>query len=215
MVIGIFDSGSGGRFVAEKLQRLLPSHDYIVVNDKENVPYGEKFYETIKELTHQAIKPLTAQCSLIVIACNTATAAALESLRVAYPEHTFIGFEPMIKPAAHQSKTNHLTLLATHATTTSERTHQLIAAHANDFIVDTPNTVGWATAIDNCQGDDISFDEVRNSINSGSDSIIIGCTHYIALMPRLQATFSEIKIYEPTEAIARRIIKLTAGSPPR
>jgi len=212
MTIGIFDSGRGGRFVAEKMRRLLPTHDYIVVNDKKNAPYGEKSYDTINELTHRAIKPLVEQCSLIVIACNTATAAALESLRTEYPDHTFIGFEPMIKPAAYQSGSKHLTLLATHATANSERTRQLIKAHANDFTIDAPNTTGWATAIDKHQIDAISLDEVRNSVENGSDSIIIGCTHYTALIPQLQVAFPAATIYEPTEAIVRRIVELTADS---
>lgn len=211
MRIGIFDSGSGGRFVAEKLRRLLPEHNYIVVDDCENAPYGERSYEDIEQLTHTAIAPLLETCDIIILACNTATAAEIDSLRQEYPRKTFIGFEPMIRPASLSSQSRHVTLLATKATCDSNRTRQLIERFGPDLKIDMPSTVGWAKMIDRDKIDLIVLTEVEKSIASGSDTIIIGCTHYIALIDRL--TPLGVEILEPTEAIARRIRQLATELP--
>lgn len=211
MNIGVFDSGNGGRFVAEKLQTLLPQHSYTVLSDPEHAPYGERTYDDIRKLTHAAIVPLAKSCPLIVIACNTATAAAIDSLRVAYPETIFVGFEPMIKPAASLTSTGTITLLATRATAHAPRTRQLIRDYAPNLTIETPPTTDWAWRIDHGQADDIDLSDVRDTVTSGSDTIIIGCTHYIALQSELE--LMGVPVLEPTEAIARRIEVLTAPQP--
>lgn len=207
MKIGVFDSGRGGRFVAAKLQQLLPDHEYIVIDDRAHAPYGERLYEEIEQLTHQAIEPLL-NCDYIVIACNTATAAAIKSLRSKYPDKSFIGFEPMVKPAAAASETRHITLLATQATAYSSRTQELIDQYARGVTIDRPSTINWAYLIDQEQPDAIDCAEVAQSIEAGSDAIIIGCTHYMALVSRLQQMFPDTTIYEPTGAVARYLESL-------
>ena len=213
MHIGIFDSGRGGTYVAAKLKTLLPEHAYTVVCDQANAPYGERSHDDIRRLTFAAIQPLL-DCDIVILACNTATAAALDDLRARYPHTKFIGFEPMIKPAAALSEHRHITLLSTAATAHSPRTKQLIEQYARDCMVDTPRTFGWARAIDEDSADSIDLENVAASVAAGSDTIIIACTHYIALMPRLAKRFPEVMILEPTEAIARRISQL-ATEPPR
>lgn len=214
MKLGIFDSGRGGELVAEKLRDLLPEHQYIAINDLAHAPYGERSYEEIQQLTERAIQPLL-DCDAIIIACNTATVAAIDYLRELHPGKTIIGFEPMIKPAANTTKSNRVTLLATNATAHSPRTEELIATYAPNLIVDRPATSGWATLIDKDQADQIVLADVENSVKKGSDVIIIGCTHYIALVPRLEAMFPSITILEPTEAVARQIARITNAQPPR
>ncbi len=213
MNIGIFDSGHGGTLVAEKLEILLPEYNYLVVSDPAHAPYGERSYEEIRQLTEAAIQPLLASCSLIVLACNTATVAAINFLREKYPATEFVGFEPMIKPAAEWTQTHHFTLLATHATAHAPRTEELIKQFAPTMTIDTPDTVGWAKAIDSKESGAINISEVAESVKNGSDSIIIGCTHYIALQPRLEAL--GVTVLEPTEAIARRIVSLKVEKRPR
>lgn len=210
MKLGVFDSGHGGEFVSEKLASLLPEYEYMVVNDLAYAPYGERSYEEIRQLTLAAIQPLL-NCDVIVIACNTATVAAIRYLREKYPDTLFVGFEPMIKPAAAQTKTSRITLLATHATQHSPRTEELIELYADGITVDRPPTLGWASAIDNEEADTIAFDHVNQSVANGSDTIIIGCTHYIALIPRLKEAFPNITILEPTEAVAQQIARVTAN----
>ena len=210
MHIGIFDSGRGGELVADKLRHLLPSHDLTVVNDIKHAPYGERSYPDIIRLTDAAIQPLLTTCPIIVLACNTATAAAIDYLRTTYPATKFIGFEPMLKPAAHGSSTKRLTLLATRATAYATRTESLINTYAANCVILRPDTSGWATAVDHDEVADIDLAEVARCVQSGSDAIIIGCTHYIALMPRIQEKFPDVTLYEPTEAVARQIKRRVA-----
>lgn len=209
MKIGVFDSGRGGEFIAEGLQKLLPEHEFIVVNDREHVPYGSREDSEIIELTTKAIQPLLeAQCPIIVIACNTATMAAIAALRTQFPAVKFVGIEPMVKPAAAISHTHHATVLATPLTLKSDRYQHLIREYGSELIIDQPNAAGWAAAIERGEADTISFDEVASSIANGSDTLILACTHYITLRKRLHTRFPGINILEPTAAIARQVTRL-------
>ena len=207
--IGVFDSGRGGEFIAEGLKKLLPEYDFMVVNDRENVPYGSRIDAEVTDLTDAAIQPLIAAgCPIIVIACNTATLAGIGVLRARYPSVQFVGIEPMIKPASASSKTQRVTVLATPLTLQSARYRQLISEYGNQLVIDEPNAAGWAAAIEAGRLDAISFNEVRESTKNGSDTIILACTHYLALRSRLRKAFPQVTILEPTEAIARRISAL-------
>jgi glutamate racemase len=209
MKIGVFDSGRGGEFIAEGLHKLLPEHEFIVVNDREHVPYGSREDSEIIELTTKAIQPLLeAHCPIIVIACNTATMAAITSLRERFPDIKFVGIEPMVKPAAVISTTHHATVLATPLTLKSNRYQHLLREYASELTIDQPNAAGWAAAIEHDNIGTISFDEVAASVAAGSDTLILACTHYIALKNRLQARFPNVTILEPTEAIARQVTRL-------
>jgi len=209
MKIGIFDSGRGGEFIAEGLRNLLPEHEFIVVNDREHVPYGSREDSEIIELTTKAIQPLLeARCPIVVIACNTATMAAISTLRELSPRVKFIGIEPMVKPAAEISATHHATVLATPLTLKSNRYQHLLREYGSELTIDQPNAAGWAAAIEHDKANTISFDEVTASVASGSDTLILACTHYITLKNRLQTRFPGINILEPTEAIARQVTRL-------
>ena len=210
MQIGVFDTGSGGKFVTEKLQLLFPDISFTVINDQEYAPYGDRSTEEIIKLTDQAIQPIL-NTDIIILACNTATTAAINTLRDRYPVKPFIGIEPMIKPACQNTKTDHITLLATKATNSSSRTKLLIKQHAKDTRIDKINTTNWAKLIDNNLADTIDLSAVGKSVATGSDSIIIGCTHYIALIPKLKTLFPETTIYEPTDAISRRISEIASS----
>lgn len=209
MKIGIFDSGRGGEYVAADLRQLLPNYDYLVVNDRIHVPYGSRPSAEIIALTDAAIQPLLkAKCQIIIIACNTATMAAIATLRKHYPHQQFIGIEPMIKPANVVSRSRHITLLATPLTIASKRLHFLIETYGKDLVIDTPQTAGWAAAIENSKEDTIAFDGVTESVAAGSDTIVLACTHYHVLRDRLQALFPDTTILEPTEAIAQQVARL-------
>lgn len=203
MTIGVFDSGKGGHFVAQKLQRLLPEHGFDVVDDHEHVPYGDRSEREIIELTTAALQSLLNKTKIIVIACNTATAVAIDSLREKYPDHHFIGYEPMIKPIA--TMTDHGIVLATSATRKSARYQVLKQAYAYDIRIDEPDTTGWAAMIERGELDDIVFDEVAECIAEGANVISLSCTHYLAIEEKLRTAFPDATVIEPTEAIARRI----------
>ncbi len=204
MKIGIFDTGTGGELVAKRLKKLLPQHTYTTVIDRKHAPYGNRSSEEIITLTDTAIQPLLS-CSIIILACNTATTIAIQPLRQRYPDVRFIGFEPMIKPAATLTKSRHITLLATNATKHSQRLRALISEYATGVRIDTPDTRAWAQMIDQGLADDIVLDEVSASVADGSDVIVLGCTHYLAIKRRLQRLFPQCRILEPTTIIAKRI----------
>lgn len=211
MKIGVFDSGRGGEFVADGLKKLLPEHEYIVVNDRQHVPYGSRTNSEVLQLTEAAIQPLLIDCPIIVIACNTATMAAISELRADHPNTRFVGIEPMVKPAAIVSTTRHITVLATPLTLQSSRYRHLINEYAPEVTIDEPSAAGWAAAIEAGSGDAIDFSELAQSIKSGSDTIVVACTHYITLLPRMQREFPGVTILQPTEAIARQITALTTS----
>lgn len=204
MKIGVFDTGTGGELVAKRLKKLLPQHSYITAIDREHAPYGNRSSEEIITLTNTAIQPLLS-CSIIILACNTATTIAIQPLRQRYSDVRFIGFEPMIKPAATLTKSRHITLLATNATKHSQRLRALISEYATGVRIDTPDTRAWAQMIDQGLADDIVPDEVSASVADGSDVIVLGCTHYLAIKRRLQRLFPQCRILEPTAIIAKRI----------
>lgn len=210
MRIGVFDSGTGGELIAKGLRPYLKNDEFIVINDRENVPYGSRSNEEIIALTTRAVSPLIATCPVIVIACNTATMAGIEALRATFPDTIFVGTEPMIKPAGTASKSRRVTVLATPLTLQSARYRHLIDSYSNGLIIDEPSTAHWARTIEDGLGDTIDFIEVSESVQHGSDSIILACTHYIALKERLQTNFPDVTIYEPTEAIARQIQRLSS-----
>lgn len=209
MKIGVFDSGKGGEFVAARVSKLLPEHEYMVVNDREHVPYGSRSDAEVMALTDAAIQPLLeANCDIIIIACNTATMAAIGALRSKYPSTKFVGIEPMVKPAARLSHSGHIALLATPLALKSQRYQKLVATYAGNVVIGEPNTAGWAAAIERGTLSDISFDELCGMVTAGCDVIVLACTHYLALQQRMQQTFPEAIILEPSEAIARQITKL-------
>ena len=201
MKIGIFDTGTGGEFVAKRLKELLPQHSYIMAIDRKHAPYGNRSPEEIIALTNAAIQPLLS-CDIIILACNTATTNALKQLQQLYPDVRFIGFEPMIKSAAASTRSHRITMLATNATKQSQRLRTLISDYASDIRIDAPDTRAWARK---GLAGDIALDEVSASVAGGSDVIILGCTHYLALEKRLQSLFPHCRILEPTASIAKQI----------
>lgn len=208
MNIGVFDSGNGGEYAAILLRTLHPDLTFITANDRINVPYGVRSTYDIIRLTTEAIAPLLYDCDVIILACNTATAAAIEHLRRAYPSKKFIGYEPMLKPAAEATKSRHITVLATPSTLNSKRYQELKAIHTKDIIVDEPNIPNWAWAIDNDRLNEIDFSSVTNSVNSGSDTLVLACTHYVALTDELATRFPAATILEPTHAISRQLSRV-------
>ncbi len=211
MKIGVFDSGIGGEAMANALQLTFPDADIQTVNDHDNVPYGDKNNEQIVELTKSAIQPLLQnRCDVIVIACNTATAVAIEPLRQKYPGQKFIGIEPMIKTASSQTKTDIIAVCATPATLASERYGKLVNKYASHLTILEPDCSSWAYMIEHSE---ISEQEIAKVINDmcerGADVIVLGCTHYHWIKDLVQQLANgRATILEPSEAIGRRVSEL-------
>ena len=208
MQIGVFDSGKGGAFVADRLRQLVPSCTFVLVDDAANVPYGSRPSSEVIELTDQAIQPLLGTCPIIIIACNTATTAGIHELRRRHPNTVFIGIEPMLKPAQAQTKTGRITVLATPGTLGSKRYLELKQLFTSVSIVDEPDTVDWARKIEDGLAHKIDLSPLRGSISNGSDTLVLACTHYIGIKDRLQKAYPAVAILEPSGAIAERLMQL-------
>ena len=208
MKLGVFDSGIGGEAVAQALQQTFPDATMLVVNDKANVPYGDKTVEEVIRLTDTAIQPLlSASCDIIILACNTATAAAIETLRAKYPNQKFIGIEPMVKTAASLTKTNTIAVCATPATLNSERYQHLIAKYGAHLDIIEPECSTWAYMIENSK---LNHEQIKQIITEvcdrGADVIVLGCTHYHWIKQEiLELTAGRAAVIEPSEAIGRRV----------
>lgn len=177
--IGVFDSGVGGLSVTNAIEKALPNDKVIFVNDVKNVPYGTKTVEQIKEFVAPILQDLVRQGSeIIVIACNTVSTNLIEDLRqiITVP---LIAMEPMVKPAARQTKTGVITVCATPLTLASARYRWLKETYAQGINVIEPDCSDWTQMIESNKLDhDKIFETIDSSIKQGSDVIVLGCTHY-------------------------------------
>lgn len=211
MKIGVFDSGIGGKSVANTLQRDYPDAEVLYVDDRKNVPYGSRSLDEIIQLTDNAIQPLLdAHCDIIILACNTATTAAIEILRTKYPSTPFIGLEPMVKPASALTKSGIIAICATPFTLQSKRYLSLKEKYASSIRVIEPDCSDWAYLIENNQIDTQKIASIVNQVcEEGADVIVLACTHYhwikqeIAELARGRAI-----VIDPSDAISRRVREL-------
>lgn len=213
MKLGVFDSGIGGKAVAKSLERSFPDAEIIRVDDHENVPYGDKSQQEIQKLTDNAIQPLLSSgCDIIILACNSATAAAIEFLRQKYPAQVFIGLEPMIKPAVELTRSGIIAVCATPSTLKSSRYHRLKEKFASDTTILEPDCSQWARLIEDSEINEKHISDVISPLlDAGADVIVLACTHYhwinleIAKLADGKAT-----VIQPSEAIARRVKQLAS-----
>lgn len=213
MKLGIFDSGIGGEAVAEALQKEFPEAQIITVNDRKNVPYGDKSPVEVIHLTDAAIQPLlAASCDIIAIACNTATAYAIEQLRTTYPSQKFIGIEPMVKTAAALTKSQIIAVCATPATLSSERYNHLVKKYATHLEIIEPDCSQWAYWIENNTLNRQHIEAIVHDVCArGADVIVLGCTHYHWIKDLItEIADSRAVVIEPSEAIGRRVRQLLA-----
>ncbi len=208
MIIGVFDSGIGGKALASELQKTFPKAKLIVVNDKAHVPYGDRAPSKVIRLTDAAIQPLLDEsCDVIVIACNSASAIAIGTLRKTYPEQLFIGIEPMVKTAAAHTKSQVIAVCATPVTLSSERYQKLVQKHAAHLTIIEPDCSQWAYMIENNVLNKEKIKEVVEDVcMQGADVIVLGCTHYHWIKDLVtQIADGRAEVLEPSEAIGRRV----------
>jgi glutamate racemase len=214
-VIGVFDSGLGGLSVLAALVEALPRADFTYYADTAHVPYGNKSDEHIQgRVLAIGARLEDAGCRLLVVACNTATAAAVQALRAAHPGIPVVGVEPGIKPAAQDTKSGRIAVLTTEATAGSQRLKKLIRDHAGAVEVFVEPCPGWATHVETLQLDDpaLAADvraRVEPLLEQGVDRIVLGCTHYSFLAPLLrQMIGARAELVDVADAVARQARRL-------
>ena len=208
--IGLFDSGIGGTSIWKEVIKLLPNENTIYLADSKNAPYGERTSEEIIALSIKNTEYLLQKdCKLIVVACNTATTNAIKILRKKYAI-PFIGIEPAIKPAAIQTKTNNIGILATKGTLNSalfEKTTNTITKK-----ITTIETIGKGLVelIENGKINSSEMNELLSSyitpmLEEDIDCLVLGCTHYPYLIPQIrEITGEKIQIIDSGEAVAKQ-----------
>ncbi len=221
-MIGIFDSGLGGLSVLAAIARHLPQADLAYLADTAHVPYGSKPDAFIRGRVLAIGRYLVEQegCRLLVVACNTATAAAVNELRRQHPGIAVVGVEPGVKPAAAMSQTGRIAVLATEVTAESERLRRLIRDHASQVAVEVVPCPGWATRVETLHLDGEDFlgevgDLVEPLLARGADRLVLGCTHYSFLSEILEPLVAgRAELVDVAEAVARQVRRLASGLPP-
>ncbi|GGD22150.1 glutamate racemase [Hyunsoonleella pacifica] len=208
--IGIFDSGVGGTSIWKEIHHLLPNENTIYLADSANAPYGPKGSEKIKELSIKNTELLLKKgCKIIVVACNTATTNAIDYLRETY-NVPFIGIEPAIKPAALQTKTNAVGILATKGTLSSELFSKTSGKFASNIKVIEREGKGIVELIESGKlysdaMKAILLEYLQPMLKANIDHLVLGCTHYPYLIPiLLELLPNHVTIIDSGAAVARQ-----------
>ncbi|MBR1407170.1 MAG: glutamate racemase [Bacteroidales bacterium] len=211
-MIGLFDSGSGGLSVLREIVRLLPDEQYVYYSDNAHCPYGEKSPEYIRERCRQIVRTLLDKgADIIVVACNTATAAAIQMLREEFPVR-FIGMEPAVKPAALGTRTGVVGVLATAGTLKGSKYLTTKGNFEDGCTIVEHVGQGFVELVENGNLEGEATEEVvRTSLqpllDAGADTIVLGCTHYPFLLPVLRKLAGPgVRFIDPAPAVARHLI---------
>ncbi|MBI4670843.1 MAG: glutamate racemase [Chloroflexi bacterium] len=209
--IGLFDSGVGGLSVLRAVARELPVYDLVYFADQKYCPYGSRPAQEIRALSKRITEFLISEnCRIIVVACNTASAAALYFLRETFPHIQFVGMEPAVKPAALATRTGKVAVLATPGTLDGELFTRTRDEHAREVQVFTVYPDDWVARVER---GDIASPETEMSVRrvleplleQGVDMIVLGCTHYPFLAPLMKKIAQgDAMLIDPSDAVALR-----------
>lgn len=207
--IGLFDSGIGGTSIWKAIHDLIPNESTIYLADSKNAPYGQKSKEEILELSCKNVELLLENnCKLIVVACNTATTNAIKELREKY-KVPFIGIEPAIKPAALNSKTHTIGILATKGTLNSALFNQSLSKYTNIKFIEQIG-FGLVQLIESGEMYSAAMTKLLQTylqpmIEANIDYLVLGCSHYPYLIPQIEQILPKsIRIIDSGEAVARQ-----------
>lgn len=219
--IGVFDSGVGGLSVWREIIRQTPHEDTIYLADQAHVPYGSRSLADVRGFCEAITDFLLEQgAKIVVVACNTASAAALYFLRRSFPDVPFVGMEPAVKPAAERSRTGIVAVIATEATFQGALFASLIERYAQDVDVLTQVCPGLveaveAGAIGEPRTEMLVRECLRPLVDAGVDQLVLGCTHYPFLRRVIEKVVGEgLCIIDPAPAVARQTARVLekAGS---
>ena len=222
--IGVFDSGVGGLSVLRHLRKAYPGETLLYFADQAHVPYGSLSVQDIRRYSEEITRFLLHQgAKIIVVACNTASAAALNHLRETFPGVPIVGMEPAVKPAAMLTKSGKVGVLATPATFASPRYSSLMMRFAEDITVFEDPCVGLVGLIEEGQLDtpattQLLSDVLQPMLHAGVDTLVLGCTHYPLVRPLIDTIVAvetegaPVAIIDPAPAVARQVGRVLAQS---
>ena len=215
--ISIFDSGVGGLSVWREIARQLPREDTLYLADQAHVPYGYRRLAEVRELSEGITRFLLGQgTKAIVVACNTASAAALRHLRRTFPNVPFVGMEPAVKPAVERTRNGIVGVIATQATFQGELFASLVERYAGGVRVFTQVCPGLveaveAGALDTPETETLLRQCLTPLIEAGVDQLVLGCTHYPFLRPAIEHIVgASVTVIDPAPAVARQTVRVLA-----
>ena len=218
--IGIFDSGVGGLSVLKAIRERIPQHPIIYFGDQIHVPYGPRKLEEVYSLSKVITQFLINQgAKLIVVACNTASAAALYPLREEFSDTPFVGMEPAMKPAAEKTHSGIVGVLATPATFQGRLYNSVVERFAKNVKIYQNTCPGLVQEIEkgNFQGEKtrkILENALFPMLENGIDTVVLGCTHYPFVIPLIQEIVgSEVTVIDPSPAIANQTFRKLSELP--
>ena len=209
--IGVYDSGVGGLSVLRAIHSQLPYETTLYFGDQAKVPYGERSLEEVRQLAEGVTRMMMSQgAKLIVIACNTASAAALKHLRALYPDFPFVGMEPAVKPAAEQTLSGKVGVLATPSTFHGELYASVVERFAKDVQIYEATCPGLVKQIERGYLNtyltrNILQQALQPMLAEGVDTLVMGCTHFPFVIPLIQQIAGAgVRVIDPAPAIARQ-----------
>ena len=213
--IGIFDSGVGGISVLRAIREQMTHESVIYFGDQGHIPYGSRPMEQIRSFSEAITNFLLEKnAKIIVVACNTASAAALKYLREKFPDVKFVGMEPAVKPAAEHTHTGMVGVLATPATFQGALYASVVERFANgvELLQDTcPGLVQQIEKgkLDGAETRRILEDALLPMLEKNIDTVVLGCTHYPFVIPLIQQIVgNKVRVIDPAPAVARQIRRL-------
>ena len=214
--IGVYDSGFGGLSVWRELHRALPRESLIYLGDGKNCPYGTKSEEQIRELAEKAVGDLVERgCKMVVVACNTATAAAIEYLRERFSHIPIVGLEPAVKPACAMTRSKVVGVMATERSLAGRKFLSTLERYGQGVEVLKVVGEGFVEAVEADAEQEPRTEElvrraVEPMIERGADVIVLGCTHYPFLGDVIRRVVGdrEVAVIDSGEAVEKRVESL-------
>ncbi len=214
--VGVFDSGVGGLSVLREIVRQLPHQDVLYFADSAHVPYGSRSLREIQSFSSSITSFLAGRgVDVVVVACNTASAAALYHLRARF-KLPIVGMEPAVKPAVERTQSQHVGVIATPATFQGELFARLVARFGHDVAIHTQVCAGLVERVEAGQTEDPATVALLRAyldpmLEAGIDSLVLGCTHYPFLRPAIeQIVGPDVQIIDPAPAVARQTGRVLA-----
>lgn len=213
--IGVFDSGVGGISVLRAIREQMPHESILYFGDQGHIPYGPRPMQQIRAFS-EAITAflLERRAKIIVVACNTASAAALKYLRETFPRVQFVGMEPAVKPAVEHTRTGRVGVLATPATFQGALYASVVERFANEVELFQNTCNGLVQEIEqgNLTGNrtrQILEEALVPMLEKNIDTVVLGCTHYPFVIPLIERIVGEnVRVIDPAPAVARQVRRL-------
>ncbi len=207
--IGIFDSGVGGLTVLGRAVKLLPEENFIYYADTAHFPYGDQSHSEVREHVFAAVDEMVAKgLKALVIACNTATAAAINDLRARY-DFPVLGIEPALKPAVEAEDSGTIAVIATQLTLREEKFQRLLERYREKGEIINLPAAGLADLVEQGHYNDDVGRGFLSRLFRGvqADTIVLGCTHYLFTEPLIRELFPHVRIFDGGEGLARNLLR--------